>query len=104
MGWERRGNRQYYYRKERDGKRVKSVYVGCGEVAHLVSEIQSRSLLIERFAATTKSADQVKFEKCDKVLYEAIGMIDLVTDAVLLAGGFHTHHRQWRRGRNGNHN
>src|SRR5688500_8453371 len=37
MGWEQRGNHSYYYRKERSGSSVRSVYVGRGEVAHMIS-------------------------------------------------------------------
>jgi hypothetical protein len=33
MGWEQRGNSNYDY-KERAGARVRSVYVGNGEIAH----------------------------------------------------------------------
>ena len=33
MGWETRGNRQYYYRKARIGGRVRSEYVGSGDFA-----------------------------------------------------------------------
>jgi len=51
MGWERRGNNQYYYKKEREGSRVKSVYVGCGEIAHMVSEIQSGAPLLDELLA-----------------------------------------------------
>jgi hypothetical protein len=43
MGWEQRGNNSYYYRKERDGWRVKSTYVGRGEIAHMVPQIQPSS-------------------------------------------------------------
>jgi hypothetical protein len=38
MGWEQRGANQYYYRKERQGSRVKSTYVGRGEIAHFISD------------------------------------------------------------------
>ncbi len=35
MGWENRSGSRYYYRKERSGSYVRSVYVGRGEMAHL---------------------------------------------------------------------
>ena len=34
MGWEDRNGRSYYYRKERTGGRVRSVYVGNSQMAH----------------------------------------------------------------------
>jgi hypothetical protein len=47
MGWEQRGNNSYYYKKEREGSRVKSVYVGRGEVAHMISQFESSSADLE---------------------------------------------------------
>ena len=100
MGWEQRGNNSYYYKKERDGSRVKSIYVGRGEIARMVAQLQSSSPLIERFARSMKSPDEIKFEKAEAALDQASDLIELITEASLLAAGFHTHKRQWRRKRN----
>ena len=100
MGWERRGNNSYYYKKEREGSRVKSVYVGRGEIAHMVAQLQSSSPLLERFARTMKSPEVIRAEKAEAALDQASDLIQLTTQAALLAAGFHTHHRQWRRKRN----
>ena len=101
MGWEQRGNNSYYYKKERDGSRVKSVYVGRGEIAHMVAQLQSSSPLLERFARTMKSPQQVQQEKAEAALEQASDLIELITQATLLTAGFHTHKRQWRRKRDG---
>lgn len=100
MGWERRGNHEYYYRKERDGAKVESVYVGRGEIAQMLSQIQSSSLLLERLAGTFKSPELVGQEKAEAAMDQANNLVELVTQATLLAAGFHTHNRQWRRARN----
>jgi hypothetical protein len=100
MGWEQRGNNRYFYRKEREGSRVKSVYVGRGEIAHMVAQLQSSSPLLERFARAMKSPQQVQQEKAEAALEQASDLIELITEASLLAAGFHTHKRQWRRMRN----
>jgi hypothetical protein len=102
MGWEKRGSHEYYYRKEREGSLVKSVYVGRGEIAHMISQIQSSSPWLERLARNIKSPEVVKLEKADAALAQATELIRSVTQAALLAAGFHTHHRQWRRRRNVN--
>jgi len=99
MGWEQRGNNRYYYKKERDGSKVKSVYVGRGEVAHMISKLQSSSAVIERFARTMKSPEAINQEKAEAALEQATDLIQLITQASLLAAGFHTHKRQWRRKR-----
>jgi len=100
MGWEQRGNNSYYYKKEREGSKVKSVYVGRGEIAHMVAEIQSRSPLLEKMARTFRSPDQIKLEESEAALERVTNLIQLITQAALLTAGFHTHKRQWRRKRN----
>lgn len=41
MAWEKRGNRSYFYQKKRIGGKVKSEYVGAGEVAELIARRES---------------------------------------------------------------
>ena len=101
MGWERRGNNQYYYKKKRDGARVRSVYVGNGEIAHMISTIQSTSPLFERLAHSMKSSETVEQEKVEDLMDQLGDRICLVTQATLLVTGFHTHKRQWRKLRHG---
>jgi len=100
MGWEQRGNNSYYYKKERDGSKVRSIYVGSGEIAHMISQIQTSSPFLEKLARTLRSPEQVKLEKAEFALEQASNLIQLITQAALLRAGFHTHHRQWRRKRN----
>jgi len=97
MAWEQRGNNSYYYKKERDGTKVKSVYVGRGQIAHMISQIQSSSRLLEKLARTIKTPEQVKQEKADAALEKVTDLVTLITQAALVTAGFHTHHRQWRR-------
>jgi hypothetical protein len=100
MGWEHRGNTQYYYKKERDGARVKSVYVGRGEVAQMVSKLQSSSAELEKLMRAKRTIEAPESERVEGALDRAIELIQLFTQAELLTAGFHTHKRQWRRKRN----
>ena len=95
MGWEQRGKNQYYYRKEREGSRVRSIYVGRGEIAQMVSQLQSGSSIIEKIARSTNQ-DHTEPQEAELVFEQAT---QLLTEASLLTAGFHTHHRQWRRKR-----
>jgi hypothetical protein len=99
MGWEQRGKNQYYYRKEREGSRVKSTYAGRGEIAHMIAQIQESSPLLERLARTIKSPEVVKQDKAEAAIEEVNNLVHLLTQAALLSAGFHTHRRQWRRKR-----
>jgi len=49
MGWEHRGANASYYRKKRGGSRARSVYVGRGEFAEMVSRVQPSAGLLEGF-------------------------------------------------------
>ena len=39
MSWEKHGDKTYYYKKQRIGGKVKSIYIGTGELAELISGI-----------------------------------------------------------------
>jgi hypothetical protein len=99
MGWEKRGSHEYYYRKEREGSRVKSVYVGRGEIAHMISKFESSSAVLEKLMRTKQSIETLESEKAEAFLEQAVELIQLFTQASLLTAGFHAHHRQWRRKR-----
>lgn len=97
MGWEQRGSHLYFYRKEREGSRVKSIYVGRGETANMISRFQASSSAIEKLARRTKTATEIQSDRAVLAFEETI---QLLTQAALLTAGFHTHHRQLRRKRN----
>jgi len=100
MGWEQRGTNSYYYKKERDGAHVKSVYVGRGEIAHMISKLQSSSAELEKLRGAKKSIEAHELQRVESALDRAIELTKLFTEAELLTAGFHTHRRQWRRKRN----
>jgi predicted negative regulator of RcsB-dependent stress response len=100
MGWDQRGNNRYYYKKEREGSRVKSTYVGRGEVAHMVAKFESSSAELERLMRAKKSMEASESERAEVALERAVDLIQLFTQASLISAGFHTHKRQWRRKRN----
>lgn len=99
MGWEQRGSNQYYYRKEREGSRVKSVYVGRGEIAHMISKFESSSAELEKLLEAKKSIEAQELERIEAAIDRAVELGQLFTQAMLLSAGFHAHRRQWRRKR-----
>lgn len=99
MGWERRGNHEYYYRKEREGSRVKSTYVGRGEMAHMIAGFQSNSAELETLLRAKESIENQELERIEAAVDGAVELVQLFTEATLLTAGFHTHRRQWRRTR-----
>jgi len=99
MAWEQRGPNSYYYRKEREGSRVRSIYVGKGEIAHLISNFDSHSTDLEKLMRAKKSIEAHELKRVESALDRAVELTELFTQATLLVAGFHTHNRQWRRKR-----
>lgn len=92
MGWEERNGNRYYYRKRREGDRVRSEYVGAGGVAlaYALARVEDR-----RAARATAAALDALFRTTD----DACGRLMASAVALLEAAGFHRHKRQWRRRR-----
>lgn len=99
MGWEQRDTNQYYYKKERESSRVKSVYVGRGEMAHMISQFESSSAELEKSIRAKISIEAHESERVEAALDRAVELSQLFTRAALLTAAFHTHKRQWRRKR-----
>jgi hypothetical protein len=99
MGWEKRSGRSYYYRKVREGGRVRSKYVGSGIVAQTCAgddDDKRRDRAVERDAdRATRQADA----EIDRQLAEAEAVLAAMTHATLSAAGYHKHKGQWRKKR-----
>ena len=99
MGWETRGNGRYYYRKVRDGGRVRSEDLGAGVVAEVLAEADDLDRQ-RRQLDTEEWQDVINAERRTvATLAEVDRMVQGMAAAVLIAAGYHTHRRQWRRQR-----
>jgi hypothetical protein len=101
MGWEQRNGSSYYYRKERSGGRVRSVYVSKGLIAGLAADVdgierEKKETEREAFRREVKKQDAI-----DAQIDEVCHMTERLMRAALMASGFHLHKGQWRRRRNG---
>jgi len=97
MAWDKRG---YYYRSERDGRRVRRKYVGAGRVGELAAQLDA----LERDEGMLKALDlrdeKAELDALDAPLNELNDLADLLARAALLAAGFHQHKRgEWRKRR-----
>jgi hypothetical protein len=100
MGWEERGSGSYYYRKEREGARVKSVYVGTSRLARGLAMLDEMGRLEEEEKREAIRLARAEDAALDQTLDTLGEMARVLTTATLLAEGFHTHKRQWRRAKN----
>jgi len=97
MGWERRGNYSYYYRKMRTAGRVRSVYVGQGEIALLTAQLDALHRKQNEALQVKERKEQQAFDSLDQSIDNLAQLTSTLTEAVLVAAGFHQHKRQWRK-------
>jgi hypothetical protein len=99
MGWEARGSHSYYYRKERDGSSVRSVYVGRGEMAQLTAALLAMQREDRRIKNQKLQQEQASLKALDLDLDVMLWAVNTMMDAALIVAGFHQHKRQWRKRR-----
>lgn len=104
MALERRGNGLYFYRKERRGKRVFSVYCGGGEIALLIDKVdrleRERAAFKRNASLRSFEIEKEMFTEVDQVIEDFAEDAGELADAILLVRGYHKHSRTWRRRRN----
>ena len=96
MAWERRGDKQVYYRSRRINGQVKKIYLGSGPRAQIASEH-------DRLQQEEKSREQATrklIEALDSQTDTLNQTTKTLVKAHLLLAGYHQHHRgEWRKRR-----
>lgn len=103
MGLERRGNGVYFYRKERRGNKVVSIYGGSGMLANCMHVLDQE----EREHARIKNDEQQRAWDAEKRSQAEIDQLietfsrdaRAYEDALFLTNGYHLHSRLWRKKR-----
>ena len=101
MGWELRNGKRYYYRKIRQGRRVVSEYIGAGEFAELLFEIDGLDRADKTLSRIAWKDEKDEVKKLNKDICQLAKIISGVARASLLMSGYHSHKGQWRQNRNG---
>jgi hypothetical protein len=95
MGWEHRHGRPFYYRKVREGKRVRSIYIGNGEEAYLCSEmVEEKHHHDQRERMFRESENAI-----ERQLAALNAQTATITKETLTTAGFHQHKGTWRKRR-----
>ena len=96
MGWER----GYYYRVRKANGRVVREYVGTGEVAQLMAQMDTLEREQRQLQALDQRQEKDELKALDTQLKAVNERAELVARAALLAAGFHLHKRgEWRKRR-----
>ena len=99
MGWKTINGRRYYYKSEREGGRVKTTYFGAGESGLLISLLESEDRAEREAERDQRQAEREEYATEEKAVAEWFDDVQDMADAAMIAAGFHTHKRQWRRKR-----
>ena len=99
MTLERRDGRLYYYRSIRDGEKVKKVYVGAGEFAHICSEIDLLRRTSQRAQRERERAELERLEGLVALVEEVSEAAKVLITAHLVDGGYRKRKGEWRRAR-----
>lgn len=97
MGWERRGDKLYYYQTERENGRVKKRYVGTGEIAETVAHVDETRRRVREQRRQRGLEELERMEALGDPLLKLEEATDVLARAHLVAAGYHRHKGEWRR-------
>ena len=105
MAWEPRSGTKarYYYRGERVGGQVRKVCYGSGRRAAMMARQDAQTQAARAKDNAAAQVAEVELEPLERLSIESDEQVELLMEALLLAGGFHQHKGQWRK-RHGSHN
>ena len=101
MGLEKRNGHVYYYKSRRDGEKVRKVYVGAGDFAHVAAQLDEAERLRRKEEVAYWQAERERLEQSATFLQELTEAAEVLVRAHLLASGCHQHKGQWRRRQRG---
>ncbi|MBV8383005.1 MAG: hypothetical protein JOZ63_10375 [Planctomycetaceae bacterium] len=101
MGWKRINGREYYYKSEWVGGRVRSAYFGTGELASLVASLDAEAREGREAGRRELRAEREQADAEEREISAWFDGIQAVADGAMRSAGFHKHKGQWRRRRDG---
>ena len=101
MAWERRklSGRIYYYRAERHRDGIRKVYLGRGADAQAAAQQDAEARARRRADRDAAATFVAGMQHIDQVDDRLDAVVELITEATLLANGIHQHRGQFRKRR-----
>lgn len=93
-------SRGYWYRSKRNGSRVTREYIGRGELAALLAQMDANDRRDAEIEREQREAAQARHAAIDGQIEALCADTDRMVREVLEAAGYHQHDRgQWRKRR-----
>jgi hypothetical protein len=99
MCWKTINGHRYYYKSQRVGGRVKSRYLGAGEFASVIAEIDALERLEQAAEREAERDQREEANEEERATTRWFDDVQAVADAAMTEAGFHKHRGQWRRRR-----
>lgn len=97
MGWEKRGNKTFFYRSVRINGRVRKIYHGSGRVATITADLIARQRAERAAEHTQRRAEWDQLEQAIGQTRILNHTCDLLASTALLLAGYHRPARHgWR--------
>lgn len=97
MAWEKRGDNRYYYQKEWINGKCVSTYIGTGEVANLIGQLERGRRIEKHIETARETQNREKLAEIDRDLDEFEQKTKELVDSFLISRGFYkTKSREWR--------
>jgi len=93
MGWQRRGNGLYYTRSKRVAGKVTRIYVGKGPEAQIAAALDAERSAQRRAFIEARRVMLAHLNSLDDPSREFNAWVEILTDAAMLAAGYHQHDR-----------
>ena len=93
----RRG--RYCYKSRREGGRVVTEYLGSGDLAQAIADLDYWERKARKLRQERERAAQDRERAIDRDIDAAGDLLRALAQGVLLASGYHQHKGQWRKRR-----
>ena len=101
MAVEKRGNSEFYYKKEKVNGKVKSRYMGpmSNPVIAQIAEFEAIEIKDKNTELAYQKAEIARMNELDNNLAVLIQFNRMLVKASLIAAGYYQHNREWRKAR-----
>lgn len=96
MAYRRNG---YYYRSYRDGSRVRTEYLGAGELGAISADLHNEESARHKAERAKLQANRQAEKEHERHLDTVGDFIRAITRATLIINGYHTNKGTWHRSR-----
>lgn len=97
MGWKTINGRRYFYKSDRVGGRVKTTYIGAGDLGTLMAGLIETDRVTRAVEREREREERERSDAEERAVSDWFDDVQAMADAAMIAAGFHKHKGQWRR-------